>query len=363
MNLTKKQGQFLNNMITTWENDQTIEQETAVKLKNSFTIRRFDWKKLAKYSFWISIICVIIAAGSIVADDVLMKIFEALFSSSSILICIFFAGLAALIFFLGIRRRKKKPTKVFSNEAILFLGVLMTAVSVGYFGKAIDNGSGHYSLLFLIATIIYMILGLWFPSKLVWVFSLLSLGCWFGTETGYLSGHGAYFLGMNYPMRFVWFGVILIVVAFIFKRSDKLSFFHKPTYVIGLLNLFIALWIISIFGNYGNWHDWYRVKQINLFYWGLLFAAVAIAAIIYGLKKDDYTSRSFGIVFLFINLYTKYFEYFWDHSHKALFFIIMGISFWLIGRRAEKIWNLEFLQTKNKSKPNPEIEDAEHLGD
>ena len=29
-----------------------------------------------------------------------------------------------------------------------FLGVLLTAVSVGYLGAAMDNGSGHFSLLF-----------------------------------------------------------------------------------------------------------------------------------------------------------------------------------------------------------------------
>ena len=33
----------------------------------------------------------------------------------------------------------------------------------------------------------------------------------------------------------------------------------------GLLYLFIALWIMSIFGNYGDIERWERVKQIELF--------------------------------------------------------------------------------------------------
>lgn len=64
----------------------------------------------------------------------------------------------------------------------------------------------------------------------------------------------------------------------------------------------------------------------------------------HGLKFDDASSRGLGITFLFLNLYTKYFEYFWKESHKAIFFLILAISFWLIGRYAEKIWNLEFTQ-------------------
>ena len=51
---------------------------------------------------------------------------------------------------------------------------------------------------------------------------------------------------------------------------------------------------------------------------------------------------------MLINIYTRYFEYFWDVTDKALFFIILGLSFWLIGRKAEKIWNVEFLK-KDKS--------------
>ena len=69
---------------------------------------------------------------------------------------------------------------------------------------------------------------------------------------------------------------------------------------------------------------------------------VAVAAIWHGLRHDDGASRGFGLVFLFINLYTKYFEYFWDASHKAIFFFLLAVSFWLIGSKAEALWNLEF---------------------
>ena len=350
MIFNKKQGKFLLEVIDNWAQEETISQETAAALRKTISIRPFDWKKLAKYSFWIALICIVIAVGSILADRVLLRLLEALFDTSDIVRCLILASLAAVAFYFGLARRRKYPDRIFSTEAIFFIGVLLCAGAIAFFGKAIDTGSGHFSLLFLLATIVYGALGLALSSKLIWVFSILSLGSWFGTETGYVSGWGAYYLGMNYPLRFVLFGLALVGASFLFRHVRFLHDFRHSTYVLGLLYLFIALWILSIFGNYDP-ETWLRARQIELLHWGLLFAAAAIAVIIYGLISDDYTSRAFGITFLLINLYTKYFEFFWNATHKAIFFLIMAASFWLIGSRAEKIWNLEFLKSAVTKKP------------
>jgi hypothetical protein len=223
------------------------------------------------------------------------------------------------------------------------------AGSITFFGKAIDTGTSHFSLLILLATIVYGVLGILFPSKLTWLFSILSLGGWFGTETGYTSGWGEYFLGMNYPLRFVLFGAALLGISLLFKIKSRMREFFKPTYIMGLLYLFIALWILSIFGNYGDMDSWYRARQIELYYWSLLFGAAAIGCILFGLKYDDAPARGFGITFLFINLYTRYFEYFWKPTHKAIFFAILAVSFWFLGTRAEAIWNMKFIKRKEYS--------------
>ena len=350
MKITKKKAKTIKLTIETWIEEKVISQGQGQTLLESYEVVGFDWKRLAKYSFWVSIICIIISVGAILADDFLRELLAKLFNTPEIVKCLFTSIIATLIFYYGIKRKSKTPEKVFSNEAIFFLGVLATAGSVTFFGRAIDTGSGHFSILILLAAIIYGILGLWFPSKLVWIFSLLSIGGWMGTETGYMSGWGAYYLGMNYPLRFVLFGIILIASSFIFKRWHFRQDFLRPTRTIGLLNLFIALWIMSIFGNYGDMHEWEKVKQIELFYWSLLFGLAAVASIYHGIKEDDGMTRVFGITFLFINLYTRFFEYFWDNIHKAIFFAILAVSFWYLGSRAEKIWNLGGLSVQNKSR-------------
>src|ERR1700712_3556914 len=103
----------------------------------------------------------------------------------------------------------------------------------------------------------------------------------------------------------------------------------------------MSLWLLSIFGNLGNLDRWYQIKQITLYYWGIISMCVAGAFLLFGLKNKDDISREFGITFLIIFIYTKYFEYFWDNTNKTVFFAILAASFWLIGRKAEKIWNLK----------------------
>jgi hypothetical protein len=51
MIFNKSQGKFLHGVINQWVNEETIPQKTADHLRWSFSIRPFDWKKLARYSF------------------------------------------------------------------------------------------------------------------------------------------------------------------------------------------------------------------------------------------------------------------------------------------------------------------------
>jgi len=365
--LPRKHHGVVTQVIERWRSDGIIDDLTTDRLAESIAIASFDWQKTARYAFILAIVCMAIAVGAILADRVLMELLMRLFNAPAIAKCAFFAAVSAIVFRAGLVLRRKHPHRVYRNEAVFFLGVLALAPAVFFFGVAVDTGTGHYSLLFLIASVLYALLGLWFPSPLVWVFGLLSLGAWMGTETGYMSGGGVYFLGMNYPMRFVIFGGALTALGLTqlpvsTPTGDAMSFktrilsMSSQTKVVGLLNLFVALWIMSIFGNYGDMTQWYRVHQYELFYWSLLFGAVSIAAIVYGLKRDDGVSRGFGLTFLFINLYTRFFEYFWNSLHKAAFFAILAVTFWYIGSRAEVIWRLgeRELQPRSGVKPTPE---------
>lgn len=363
--LPRKQHGIVMRVVERWLDSGVIDSETSARLTASTTIASYDWQRTARYAFIIAIFCFVIAVGAVLADKVLMDLLMRIFNAPAAVKCAFFAALSAVIFWYGLLLRRKHPHRIYGNESVFFLGVLALAGAVFFLGVAIDAGSGRYSVLFLIASVLYALLGLWFPFTLVWVFGLASLGAWMGTETGYMSSWGAYYLGMNYPLRFVIFGAVLTAIGLVGEHVStpsntstfkaRLLSMSPQTKVMGLLYLFIALWIMSIFGNYGDMTKWEKVRQYELLHWSLLFGATAIAAIWYGLKRDDGSLRGFGLTFLFINLYTRFFEYFWDSIHKAAFFAVLAASFWYIGSRAEAIWHFgeRKLQSNNSMQPTP----------
>ena len=349
LNLDKQESEFLNRAVTHWEKEQLIDAGVAKNLRESYEVKGFDWMRLAKYSFWIALFCGAIAVGSLIINDAVINWLKNLYYTPDVVISILSGIIAAVLFFFGSRWEKKYPEKVFSNEAIIFTGILFTACCIAYLGKTFDDGSGHFSLLFLLSVFVYGFLAWRMDSRLIWLFALVSLGSWFGTETGYQTKWSYYFLGMNYPLRFVLFGFVLACSCRVLQKQKWFYLFWELTYVVGLLYLFMSLWLLSIFGNYGSIDNWWHIRQISLFYWGIISAAVAGGFLLYGLKTKDAVSREFGITFLLIFIYTKYFEYFWDHTNKTIFFAILGASFWLIGRKAERIWNFRSRKTESSS--------------
>ncbi|MFD2160948.1 DUF2157 domain-containing protein [Paradesertivirga mongoliensis] len=346
LNLDQQEADFLNQTIQHWESEGLVTPDTAEQLRESYSIKQFDWRRLAQYSFWIALACGLIAFASLIINDEILKLLQKLSDAPDIVISVISALIAAWLYYHGQKSKLKFPEKIFSNEATLFVAVLFTASSIAFLGKAIDKGSGHFSMLFLLSVIVYGALALKFKSRLIWAFALISLGSWFGTETGYQTAWRDYFLKMNYPLRFVFFGAFITLAGYHLNRLKALEMFRNLTYIIGLLYLFGSLWLLSIFGNFGNLEDWFRVKQTDIFYYAIISAIVSAAFIAFGLKKKDEIAREFGITFLLVNIYTRYFEYFWNTTDKAIFFGILALSFWLIGRKAEKIWNLELFKLK-----------------
>ncbi|MDT3403315.1 DUF2157 domain-containing protein [Mucilaginibacter terrae] len=340
LNLDKQESEFLNKAIAHWEKEELLSAEQAEKLRASTEVKGFDWMRLAQYSFWVALVCGAIAIGSLIISQQVIDWIKGLYYTPDIVIAMGSALLAVAAFYLGTRRERLTPERVFSNEATIFIGVLFTACCIAYLGKTFDDGSGHYSLLFLISVFVYGFLAWRLKSRMIWLFALVSLGSWFGTETGYQTRWAYYFLGMNYPLRFVLFAAVLLAACYLLKNKPFIQYFWDLTYVVALLYLFISLWLLSIFGNFGHLDEWLQVKQISLYYWGIISLAIAGGFTLYGLKNKDAIAREFGITFVLIFIYTKYFEYLWNHIPGTIFFAVLAASFWFIGRRAEKIWNL-----------------------
>ena len=178
MKLKRKEANLAVELLNQWEKEDLLSSELACKLKDSIEVETFDWQKLAKFAFWFAIFCFVISAGSFVLGPIFKKLvafISHLFKFIDPKLCSAFAaaGIASLFYFWGLKRRSTHPKTIYKNQAVFFLGILATASSIGFFGSMFK--SDHVSPIFLVATLIYAGLGLYFPSRLTWVFSLLSL--------------------------------------------------------------------------------------------------------------------------------------------------------------------------------------------
>ncbi|MDG4597394.1 MAG: hypothetical protein P9F75_17195 [Candidatus Contendobacter sp.] len=92
--------------------------------------------------------------------------------------------------------------------------------------------------------------------------------------------------------------------------------------IFGLLYLNLSLWFLTLFG-----------KPLG---WVLLFTAVGIGQIVVGARLRDARFTGFGIVFLAIDLYTRFFEHFWDRLSAGTFFLIAGALAMVLGYGFER---------------------------
>ena len=339
LDLSRQEKETVEQALDFWNTNGNLDNQKAEELKATIDERSFEWKVLARYAFWVALASLIFSVISLFSDNALEKFVQQFYDTPNVIFCIAFAGLAFLFYFLGFRNKKLYPDKTFSNETLMLAGSFSTAACIGFLGQILDRDNHFFSILFFISILIYCVLSVKLSSKLIWVFTLVALGIWFATETAYHSDWGWKFWGMNYPLRFTIFGIILTFCAvFVQPKFTQLKPFKSTSIVIGLLYTMIALWCLSIFGNYSDFEAWSKIRQWEIFYWGLIAVVLSLGLALYGLKKRDTVIRDIGFVFFLINLYTRFVEYLWDNINRTIFFLILAISFWLVGRWSEKIW-------------------------
>lgn len=326
MQLNKKNAKLVKDVILNFEEQKLLTKKKSEELIQNINVVNFDYKKFSKWCLIFSAFCLLIS---------IINLYDLFLNNKCIRIIVSLI-LSSLFYYFGFN--KKNAEKQFLKNFLIFLGTFSLSWVIYEIGT-FDILKMHYSWLFFIASILYSIIAYFGKSNLVLVFSILNLGAWFGGEVGYISGYGSYFIGMSRPLNFVFFGIILLAMSYVikFKKLEKLQPFFNTLLNMGLLYLFTALWILSIFG---YTYDNYKSLELELFIWSVIFALVSFLSFIIGLKYDNYTLKSYGITFFLIVLYTKYFEYFWTDTNKFIFFAILASSFYLLGTKAEKIYLL-----------------------
>lgn len=332
MEVDKNEWNTIKKALGHWEQQGKLSHEQAGELRNTISLKRADRQQVAQYFFIVAISCTILAFGAIFIDDKLLEKVKAYFALSNVVIAAASVLLGAAWFWF-VNKHKSRYSPL-AYEVYMVLGGLISLTALVYVCKDVGFGASDNGFL-LAAFVLLAVESILCRSRALWIGAIMALMGWYGAFSDWQS-HQNLFLGMNYPMRFTMFGIMVIALSLLQSRVPKLAFSQRITYLAGLLIFFTGIWGVSIFGNFGYLEEWRKVRQVYVLGYSIVFGLTAVAAFYLGIKNRDDITRDFGMLFLLLNLYSRYFEFFWDAMNKGLFFLVLAVSFWFIGRQIEK---------------------------
>ena len=273
--------------------------------------------------------------------------------------------------------------------ALVFLGCVMFGADIVLLALIYDLSAEHaWSLL--IQCVAWLAIAYVVRSRLVLFLALLGIVAWFGAEVGY--GWGGYWLYLGRPFHFIGVGACLLAVGGLHAWHGRREF-AAAWALVGLLLIYLSTLILSIFDLQKNvrlemstatWLVWllfvapYAVATASLAVihvrwrrtaitdppvllvlfllvvmtlaaviavthharegWFILLLTLLSAAGIYlGIAWESPVFLNTSLVFFAVNLYTRFYEYFWDAMPKSLFFIVGGAALILGGVWVERM--------------------------
>ncbi len=230
------------------------------------------------------------------------------------------------------------------SRYILALSGVMIVMCLVALAAAID----YPFIVFLLATGIYGLMALDSQSNTLMVFSLLAFGQWYGGLILY--NYGNYYIGISRPTNFLVLGLLLFVLAQtgIFNHYP-MRHFRTTILVTGTIYANLALWMFSTVGFHMDQRRWGLAfdgfsSQIQLMGWSIVWLASSISLGLYGIWTRRVSAQRLAVIFSLLNLYTKFFEYFWQPETEVFFFIVLASSLCLLGYQIKS----HFSKTKKK---------------
>ncbi|HBE89335.1 MAG TPA: hypothetical protein DDW67_09390 [Elusimicrobia bacterium] len=197
-----------------------------------------------------------------------------------------------------------------------------------------STGSDNWPALLGIDAALLLLLAYAVGNRFILWYALADFFFFFGAETGYVSGWGAYYLGMTYPVRFLGIGLLTLAAAWahgVLVRG-RLANFSRVYAHYGLLLINLSLWFLSLFGYFENARVRWDGTTGERLIFSALWALVAVSSLLAGAKTGLKLLRGYGMTFLIINLYTFYFQFVVANSGEAWFIHLLltgGSMLWL----------------------------------
>lgn len=298
-----------------------LTPEARVTVGQRYPTGLFDLTSLAR---WFTILGAVAAAcGLALLVHDLAGMWLALEGGQAILA----AGLLVGGQYLRHRRAMEKTGAALELLGTMALQGLLTTLAVHH-----SRHSGNWPALVGVLTVTAAVVAYTLKNRLVLVLAGVMAFVWFGGSTGYASGWGVWWLGMTYPLRFLVAGLAFLAVAYGHARLAPPPWqgFSRVYTHLGLLDLHLALWFLSVFGwftemGHGDRDTFARLAFTTA--WG----AVSLGCVLGSGRLGLQVIRSYGLTFLLINVYTFYFQFVVWNSPEAWFVHLLVTGGALVG--------------------------------
>lgn len=312
--------------------DGAIDDATHAALAERYPTGRWDWRSLGR---WFAIFgALTMAAGCAVLAR---EWFGFTLEKLALLLAFGTVGL------FGAGQWLRPRGYPWTQRTLELLGGLALIGLTFTLGMIYSSGSGNWPALLLMDLLLLLPLSYLLRNLLLLVLSAVVFFTWFGGVTGYVSGWGAYWFGMNYPLRFLLAGAVIALLGLAHRGAERgvLQRFPGFFYVwlaSGVFFAEMALWLMSLFGNFGSIWEYHRESAAELLLFNLLWAGGNGALLWLGARFQLRMLRGFAVTYIIIQGYTLFFWHVAGELGGVLSLFLAGASAlglvaWLEGRR------------------------------
>lgn len=299
--------------IGTWLTDGLVSKETHDLLHDRYTARTFGLGQAAKY---------VGLSGGLLIVFGLLGLVGAMADSAVFAAFLLFAVGAGLTWG-GIRLSLDRLGRYgFSSNVVLALGIVaaMLGLGVGVHSVVRDENETLF-ITGLLGLPMCFGLAYRFGNTFVLILGVLGSFHWVGSSTAML-GRSTYGMSIQDPRVMAIAALCGLGCGLYHERflREKTGRFFLAYEAISLVYLNLLLLTLSIDGGHGT-----RLV------WVVLLFVAALGQILAGARLPNGLLTGFGVTAFALNLYTRYFEHFWDRTHEGVFFLAGGLTLFALG--------------------------------
>ncbi|MEI0603180.1 DUF2157 domain-containing protein [Brachyspira alvinipulli] len=320
-------NRFILKELKKWNKDNLITNEQLEILSKKYKDDYINWQPIIRAIMITGIVMVSLGFISFISFYIFSLYFIAF-----LFFMLFISG-----FIIDEILKRKEIYLPKTSSAVIALSSIFLSADIFTISYIITNNKDNFILLSLISIILFFIIAYIKRNYAVLSIAIVAIITWYGIEGFDISGID---LRLNDYIRFIITSIFIFLVGITDinkKLGGKYLKFSAIYYTIGLLYLNIILAFMSVFGNYDYAIILKEYGNPYIIIYSSLFLLSNIITFIIGYKLKISSIVKYSIFFIILNMYIRYFEYFYFRINTWIFFIILGSSTILIGIISERI--------------------------